>query len=76
MPADATVLELATAVSGANGRDELIRVLDGPAPTTDDEFVALSKELIEIRERVDRGGVATLARSDEMSFVDERTTSG
>lgn len=76
MSADATVVELATAVSGVNGRDELVRILDGPAPKTDEEFVELSRELIEIRQRVDRGGVATLARPAEMSFADERTTSG
>ena len=76
MPSDSSALELATAVSGSGGRDELLRVLDGPPPATDDEFVVLARELIEIRERVDRGGVATLARSKDSEFVDERTTSG
>ena len=76
MRADSTAFDLATAVSGAAGREELLRVLDGPPPQTDDEFVALSRELIEIRERVDRGGVATLARPNDTSFSSERTTSG
>ena len=76
MSADATASDLATAVSGGSGRDALLRALDGPPPATDEEFVALSKELIEIRERVDRGGVATLARPNDISFTDERASSG
>ncbi len=68
MSSNATSLELATAVTGAGGRDELIRVLDGPAPTTDEEFVSLARELVNIRERVDGGGVATLAQTEEISF--------
>ncbi len=75
MATNATAVELAVAVGGASGRDELVRILDGPPPSTDEEFVQLSRELLEIRERVDRGGVATLARTDEISF-DERSNSG
>ena len=76
MSTDATALELATAVSGTGGRDELLRVLEGPPPATDEEFVMLARDLIEIRERVDRGGVATLAVGSDALLVDERTTSG
>lgn len=68
MSSNTTALELATAVSGAAGRDELIRALDGPVPKSDDELVQLARDLVNIRERVDGGGVATLAQTDDISF--------
>ena len=76
MSADSSAHELATAVAGAHGRDRLLAILDGPTPKTDDEFVALSRELIEIRDRIDKGGVATLARPSEPALHDERLPSG
>lgn len=68
MPSNTTALELATAVTGAAGRDELVRALDGPVPTSDDDLVQLARDLVNIRERVDGGGVATLAQTEEISF--------
>ena len=76
LPATATALELASAAGGSTDREQLLSALDGPTPTTDEEFVVLAQELIEIRERVDRGGVATLTQRSDDSFVQERTTSG
>ncbi len=76
MSADATALELATAVSSGDGRQELLQLLDGPPPRSDDEFLALSRALVEVRERIEKGGVATLARPDTASLRNERTIRG
>ncbi len=68
MPAESSALELARAVSGGAEHDELVRALDGPAPASDEEFVALASQIAAIRDSVDRGGVANLARADEISL--------
>lgn len=73
MSTESSTLELAKAVSGSNGRDQLVAALDGPTPTTDEEFAMLAKELIEIRERVDRGGVGTLATRVDEPFMKEES---
>lgn len=76
MSADSSADELATAIAGTHGRDELLALLDGPTPRTDEEFVALSQQLVEIRDRIEKGGVATLARPTEPALHDERPPSG
>lgn len=65
MAPNATARELAMALGGAAAHDDLARVLDGPEPKSDDELVQLAQDLVEIRERVDRGGVVTLSRPQQ-----------
>ena len=76
LPSTATALELASAASGSTDREQLESALDGPTPKSDEEFVVLAKELIEIRQRVERGTTSRQTQSSDDSFVHERTTSG
>ena len=73
MSPDSSAEQLATALASGDQRNAIIAMLDGPAPRNDDEFVALATELIETRDRIERGGVSTLARSEDISIVTERT---
>ena len=65
MPADATSEQLAEALSTGDDRQRLVQILDGPAPTTDDALVETARQLVETRDRIDRGGVSALAASDQ-----------
>lgn len=71
MSSDATANDLAGALGSAHDKRAIAEILDGSAPATDAELVALAAVLNETRFRVDRGGVATLLHSDE-STVSER----
>lgn len=73
MSSDSSAEDLATALVSSDERGAVIAMLDGPAPKNDDEFVALATQLINTRDRIERGGVSTLARSEDISIVTERT---
>ena len=73
MPADSSAEALATALSSGEQRLAVITMLDGPPPENDEQFVALAAELIETRDRIERGGVSTLSQSEDISIVTERT---
>ena len=67
LPSTATALELASAASGSTDREQLESALDGPTPKSDEEFVVLAKELIEIRQRVERG--TTSRQTQSLSLI-------
>ena len=79
MSSEASASDLAGALGSAADRGALIELLDGSAPANDGEFVELAAALSTTRERVDRGGMATLLVSDGISLesterkVTERT---
>lgn len=73
MSSESTASDIAKALVAADQQGALVNMLDGPLPATDDEFVALATQLIETRDRVERSGVATLATSEDISLVSERT---
>ncbi len=67
MASDVTSMQLAEALSSGDDRQRLVQILDGPAPTTDEALVATAQQLVDTRERIDRGGVSALAASDEFA---------
>lgn len=69
MSADSSASDLATALVATDQQAAVVSLLDGPAPQTDEQFVALATQLIETRDRVERGGVATLAQSEDIAFL-------
>jgi len=75
MSADSSAHDLATALVASDQQANVVALLEGPPPQSDDEFVALATRLIETRDRVERGGVTVLAPGDDISLdsVTERT---
>ena len=65
MPAWTTPGALASAVSSATGlpRERVTRALEGPKPATDDELLALARELEAIRSAVDSPAAAGIGHT-------------
>ena len=74
MAADSSADEIAGALVATEQRQAVVDLLDGPIPTSDDEFVALATRLIETRSRVERGGASLLGQNEDISIVTERTS--
>ncbi len=68
MSSDASAQEIASALVSSDQQAAVVHLLDGPPPANDDEFVALTTQLIQTRDRVDRSGVAILASSEDISL--------
>jgi uncharacterized protein DUF4350 len=56
--ASAEELAMLLSRAGAGAEEELVRVLAGPEPRTDDELIALGREIEQLRRRVDDVAVA------------------
>ena len=68
MSADSSASDLASALVATDQQGAVVALLEGPAPQSDEQFVALATQLIETRDRVERGGVATLAQSEDIAI--------
>lgn len=69
MSANATATELAGALGSHGDNEAVVEMLDGRAPTTDAELVALATSLNDTRELIDRGGVTILLQSEGMTLA-------
>jgi hypothetical protein len=76
MSTDATAHNIAGALVVGDEREALMAMLDGPVPTTDEGLVSLASQLVATRDRIDRGGVAALTHSEQISIAPERITDG
>ena len=71
MSADATAIDLASALGSGGDREAVVDMLDGRPPATDAELIALATSLNTTRERIDRGGVTTLLQSEGMALTND-----
>ncbi|MFT7474978.1 MAG: hypothetical protein ACI81L_001910 [Verrucomicrobiales bacterium] len=76
MSTNATAQDIAGALVVGDEHEALMAMLDGPAPTTDAGLVSLASQLVATRDRIDRGGVAALTQSEQISIAPERITDG
>ena len=65
LPADTPTAELVKALAGNDG---LIELIEGGGEIDDDRLVATAQELIDARNRMERGGVAVLSSSETNAF--------
>lgn len=74
MSSEATTTDIAGAMVSIDDRGAVIDMLDGSPPANDAEFVALAATLNATRERIDRGGVASLLHSEGIALDEHLVT--
>ena len=60
MPADTSAAVISETLGPSGADASLVRLLDGPPPASDDEFVALARDLTETRQRIEQHGIVSL----------------